>query len=345
MMHLVRLFSAGFELTTACPCRCDTCGSDAGHRREMELTTEEWLAQVRAIHALGAKRLCLLGGEPFLHAGWKEIAALGSGLGLDVDVISCGLNLSEQTIAAAKRSGLTWITISVDGTEAIHDQLRRVQGGFRESLDSIRRIDEAGLKVGVTTQVNRYTLPTLHQLADQIEAAGAIGWQLQLTIPSGRARCRPDLLLTPSDMPQVFQTLRELTKRRTLRPHVTDNLGYMTADDPQLRTPPRCPTRCWCGCSAGLRALGITSQGDVKGCLSLPDALTEGNVRHESLDRIWGDPSRFAYNRGYQPAALSKDCAECGVASVCRGGCTSISVATTGKPNQGTFCARLQGVS
>ncbi|HEY5955856.1 MAG TPA: radical SAM protein [Polyangiaceae bacterium] len=345
MRHLIKLFSVGFELTTACPCRCDTCGSDAGARRKDELDEAEWLELVRDVAGLGAKRLCLLGGEPFLHPGWYAITRLATDLGLDVDLISCGLRVSDAGVEAAKASGLSWITISIDGTEVAHDRLRRVAGGYRESLDAIRRFDTAGMKVGVTTQVNRCTLATLEDLASELEAAGAIGWQLQLTIPSGRAQLYPELLLSARDMPEVFTVIRKLVRRNGLRPYMTDNLGYMTADEPLLRTPPMCADRCWCGCFAGLRALGVTSHGEVKGCLSLPDAMSEGNVRRESIQRIWGDPERFAYNRAYQPSSLGTECRNCGYSAVCRGGCTSASVTTTGKPNSGPFCARLQGVT
>jgi len=342
MMHLKKLFSVAFELTTACPCRCDTCGSDAGAKRKDELSTAEWLDLVRTVAELGAERLCLLGGEPFLHQGWQNIARLGTKLGLDVDLISCGIGITDQVIADAKESGLLWITISIDGTEDVHNCSRQVRNGYRESLDAIRRLDAAGMKVGVTTQLNQHTLPTLQALAPELEAAGAIGWQVQLTILNGRAKVLPGLTLSREDMPDVFAKIRSLTKRRGLRPYITDNLGYMTPDDPTLRTPPMCPERCWCGCFAGLRALGIQSNGNVKGCLSLPDSMVDGNVRTEPLAQIWADPERFRYNRAFESASLSEDCRACTLANVCRGGCTSASVAATGKPNQGTFCVRSQ---
>lgn len=343
MSQPFNLFAVGFELTTACPCHCVTCGSDAGSRRSDELDTDEWLKQVRAIAQLGAKRLCLLGGEPFLFSGWATIARLGHDLGLDVDLISCGINVGSDAIEAAKQSGLVWITFSVDGTEQVHERQRGVRGGYRAVLDAIRRFDEAGLKVGVTTQLNRETLPTLDRLAEELQAAGAIGWQLQLTMPLGRAEQHPELVFLPHESQSVFSVIRRLVGRRGLRPYITDNLGYMTADDPVLRTPPMCPERCWCGCQAGLRSVGITSCGNVKGCLSLPDSMIEGNVRDESLEQIWGDTSRFGYNRAYSQATLSAGCARCQLNSVCRGGCTSVSLTTTGKPNQGPYCVRLQG--
>jgi radical SAM protein with 4Fe4S-binding SPASM domain len=343
MTHRVKLFAVGFELTTACPCHCVTCGSDAGAPRPGELTTAEWLEQVRAIVRLGAERLCLLGGEPFLCPGWPTIARLGRDLGLDVDMISCGIGLTEDTLSMVKESGIVWITFSVDGTELVHDRQRGIRGGYRTTLEAIKRFDEAGLKVGVTTQLNRDTLPTLEVLAEELQTAGAMGWQLQLTVPLGRAQKYQDLLLLPADMPGVFSVIRRLVGRRGLRPYITDNLGYMTADDPVLRTPPMCPDRCWCGCQAGLRAVGITSRGDVKGCLSLPDQMIEGNVRNQPLEQIWGDMNRFAYNRADQPALVGTDCAACQLSTVCRGGCTSVSVTMTGKPHQGPYCVRLQG--
>lgn len=345
MRQSVKLFNVGCELTTACPCRCVTCGSDAGVCRKGELSTEEWLALVRAASRLGAKRLCLLGGEPLIHPGWSSIAALGTELGLDVDLVTCGLGIDDKKLDDIKQSGVVWITISIDGTEAAHDRCRRMPGGFRESLDAIRRLDEAGLKVGVTTQINRWTLPTLDVLAEQLETAGAMGWQLQLTIASGRARHVPDLVITPAEMPDVLSVIRRLQRRRGLRPYITDSIGYMTRDDPALRSTAMCPERCWCGCFAGLRAVGITSRGDVKGCLSLTDDFVEGNLREESLEAIWGDPRRFVYNRSYHPSALSAGCADCQLSAVCRGGCTSVSVTATGKPNQGPYCLRLQGVT
>jgi radical SAM protein with 4Fe4S-binding SPASM domain len=289
---------------------------------------------------LGVKRLCLLGGEPFLFDGWQAIAEAASTLGLAVDFVSCGIGISEQTISGLLAARVHWVTISVDGTEAVHEQSRRVPGGYREALEAIRKLDDAGLKVGVTTQLNRRTLSTLPALAGELQDAGAFGWQLQLTLPTGRAKERPEVLLAPEDMPDVFSKIRALRKRVGLSPHITDDIGYMTFDDPQLRTPSMCPERCFCGCLAGLRTVGITSFGDVKGCLSLPDELVEGNVRDESLEAIWGDPNRFSYNRSYDESSLSKRCQTCELSRACRGGCTSVSVAATGKPNQGTFCVR-----
>jgi radical SAM protein with 4Fe4S-binding SPASM domain len=340
----IKLFAAGLELTTACCCRCDTCGSAAGSPRPQELSTAEWQEQVRALARLGCQRLSLLGGEPLLYPGWLAIAELATGLGLIVDLITCGLGIDEVTLEALSSGAFASITLSIDGTEAVHDRLRRTPGGYAEALRAITRLDRAGMKVGVTTQVNQSTLPTLLELAPELQEAGAMGWQLQLTMPSGRARQHRDLVLRPADMPRVHEALRQLVARRGLRPFITDNIGYLTRDDPILRTPPMHPPRTYCGCFAGLRAIGITSDGGVKGCLALPDELVEGNVRQQPLEEIWLDEGKFSYNRAFDPASLSASCAACAYAQVCRGGCTAMSLAAAERPNQGTYCFRLQGV-
>jgi radical SAM protein with 4Fe4S-binding SPASM domain len=163
-------------------------------------------------------------------------------------------------------------------------------------------------------------------------------------MPNGRARQRREWLLEPSEMPLVHATLQRLVARRGLRPYIGDNIGYLTRDEPRLRTAWMQPPRTFCGCFAGRRAVGITSAGDVKGCLALPDEFVEGNVLEEPLERIWLDADRFSYGRAFDPASLGPGCAECAYGSICRGGCTAASLAFNGKPNQGSYCLRLQGV-
>jgi radical SAM protein with 4Fe4S-binding SPASM domain len=289
--------------------------------------------------------MTLLGGEPFLHEGWLAVARLGAELGIQVDLISCGLAIDDETVQAVRNSGMTSITVSVDGTEPVHDRLRHVPGGHAAALDSIARLDRARMRVGATTQVNRLTLPTLEELAQELQTAGVIAWQLQLTLPSGRARLHRECVLEPSEMPLLYETLQRLVTRRGLRPYIGDNIGYLTRDEPRLRTPRMQAPRTFCGCFAGLRAIGITSEGNVKGCLALPDDLTEGNVLSEPLEQIWLDNERFSYCRAFEAASLGSACAECAYGSICRGGCTAMSLAATGRPNQGTYCLRLQGVA
>ena len=344
MKHLIKLFTAGLETTLACPCRCETCGSSAGRPRDDELGTSEWMSVIADLAALGCQRVTLMGGEPLSRHDWPDLAHKAVASGMDTDLITSGLDVDVDTAALLNDIGLASVTVSVDGTREVHDAQRKVPGCFDQALRAIRLLDMAGLRVGVTSQVNSETLPTLEALAPLLQDSGAIGWQLQLTLPSGRAEHRSDLVVEPDLVPGVHDVVRRLVGRRGLRPFITDNIGYLTRDDPVLRTPPNAPIRVWLGCFAGLRTVGITSDGGVKGCLALPDSCIEGSVREEPLARIWNDPDRFSYNRSYDPSRLSGACADCVYAKVCRGGCTATAMTVHGRQGVSTHCFRLHGL-
>jgi radical SAM protein with 4Fe4S-binding SPASM domain len=341
MMPSPAPFATALELTLRCPCRCQTCGSHAGAPRARELDHGEWLGVIGALADLGCRRITLMGGEPLLYPRWVELAQAGRSRDMIVDLISSGQGLDDKTAALIATSGLHAVTISVDGLAGTHDAQRRVPGCFEQAMRAIRAVDQAGLKVGVTSQVNQGNLAELEDLAPLLEDAGVLGWQLQLTLPLGRAEENPHLIAPPTMMPELLRVLRRLARRPGLRPHLTDNIGYCTSDDLELRTIQGGFPRPWLGCRAGLDALGVTSDGRVKGCLALPDTCNEGNVREESLATIWRDPNRFRYNRHYTTEQLSGPCVSCKEAQRCRGGCTAAAYAMHGRPSTSSHCLRL----
>jgi radical SAM protein with 4Fe4S-binding SPASM domain len=94
----------------------------------------------------------------------------------------------------------------------------------------------------------------------------------------------------------------------------------------------------WIGCQAGLTALGIQSDGGVKGCLSLPDSFIEGNIRQRSLIDIWKDPALFSYNRAFNLDDLENQCKVCKHSKKCKGGCVTVSSTLTGKNHCNPYC-------
>jgi MoaA/NifB/PqqE/SkfB family radical SAM enzyme len=227
-------FVAALELTLRCPCRCQTCGSHAGAPRARELDHDEWLGVIGSLADLGCRRITLMGGEPLLYPRWIDLVRAGRARDMLVDLISCGQGLDESVALAMRDCGLHSVTISIDGLADTHDAQRRVSGCFEQALRAIRFVDRAGLKVGVTSQVNQGNLSELESLAPILEDAGVLGWQLQLTLPLGRAEENRHLITPPAMMPELLRVLRRLARRPGLRPHLTDNIGYGTSDDIEI---------------------------------------------------------------------------------------------------------------
>jgi radical SAM protein with 4Fe4S-binding SPASM domain len=258
---------------------------------------------------------------------------------MGLELITNGLSVAAQAQAIADR-GFSAVTFSVDGPAAVHDALRGVPGGLERLLRGAQALSERGVRLGAVTQVNRVNLPWLKDILGLLVAHGFQGWQVQLTMPQGRARERADTLcLEPEELPGLEERLVALQADAPFFLQAADNIGYLSRLDPRLRTGRGQPERCWMGCGAGLTVVGLTSDGTVRGCLSLPSAADEGNLRERSLGDIWHDPEAFAYNRQFRVEDLAGTCRNCTFGLVCRGGCQSLSFAATGAFHHNPYCS------
>src|SRR5262249_18322836 len=158
----------------------------------------------------------------------------------------------------------------------------------------------AGIDVTCNTQINRSTIIETPELYEVLREAGVIAWQLQLTVPMGRAAEQPELLLQPYDLPVVFTVLERIARRAEgdgMRVPLANTLGYHGPHERLLRPPD--PDTAWQGCQAGLTSLGIEADGTVKGCPSLPTAAySGGNVRHRRIAEIVTTAPELTFNLG-----------------------------------------------
>jgi radical SAM protein with 4Fe4S-binding SPASM domain len=200
------------------------------------------------------------------------------------------------------------------------------------------------VRLGAATQVNRRNLELLDRIHDLLVEHRFAGWQVQLTMPHGRAAARRDeLCLRPQHLPRLERALLAIKARSDLFVQAADNLGYMSRSEPVLRSGRPGRTAVYNGCQAGLRIVGITSTGDVRGCLSMPPTFDEGSIKERPFAEIWADPQAFAYNRRFAVADLEEPCRGCAFAKVCRAGCRSMAAAATGSIGANPFCLhRLQ---
>jgi radical SAM protein with 4Fe4S-binding SPASM domain len=154
---------------------------------------------------------------------------------------------------------------------------------------------------------------------------------VQITFKLGRMREHVDWSLDPKELAALARFVHEKQKvPGGLKVVPGDNLGYYC--EPPIRE------KEWKGCFAGRHLVGIDADGSVKGCLSLPRELIEGNIRKESLRAIWEDPQRFKYNRYFSPDMLEGHCKGCAMGARCRAGCTVTALAATGNRFDNPYC-------
>lgn len=325
-------FIVGWELTLRCNLRCAHCGSSAGQPRPGELTTGEALEICEQFTDLLVQEVDFTGGEPLLRSDWPVIAERLVKLGIQLHVLTNGLDLTADTVAKMKAVGVSCAGVSLDGLEATHDLIRNRKGSFAAVCRSIKLILGSGLPLNVITTVNAVNLAELPQLLELVRSLGARMWRLQPIIPMGRVRSHRGLQIDGEGILQLgaFIRLHRPALGEQLRLICADGLEYV--DDGDVNERP------WRGCSAGISACGITSDGKVKGCLSLPDEVTEGDLRRRSLWDIWFDAGSFAYTRGFGPEKLGIHCRDCAKSADCKGGCSSSSYCSTGEFHNDSLC-------
>ena len=328
-----------WEITLACDQRCLHCGSRAGKARKGELNTEECLDVARQLGAMGVGEVTVIGGEAYLRNDFILIVNELRAHGMRVSMATGGLNLTQARVEAMREAGINTVSVSIDGLRDSHDHLRGVEGSFERAFAALERLRDAGITIGVNSQINRRTLPDLPRLLERIADVGARGWQLQITSPFGNAADHPDLLLQPYMMLEVFDTLRGILRRaQALGVEVWpgNNLGYFGPLEGHLRSAQQ---RHYKGCVAGRFQIGLEAQGDVKGCPSLggPENVG-GNVREHRLSEIWARSAELAYIRERTTDELWGYCAQCYYADTCRGGCTATAEPLLGRPGNNPFC-------
>lgn len=324
-------FIVGWELTLACNLRCRHCGSSAALPRSDELTLEESLAICDQFPELLVQDVYFTGGEPLLRPDWPAIATHLGKLGIGSKILTNGLTLDSDTVSQMKDAGISGVGVSIDGLEATHDHIRGRAGLFRRLLSGIARVQNADFPVTVITTVNALNLTELPALFALLRSIGVNRWQIQPIFPLGRGDEASELHLTEEAYMQLGAFVQEWgPMAEDLEMLPGDSFGYFTDFD--TREPP------WRGCPAGLLSCGITSDGKIKGCLSLPDECVEGDLRQNDLWEIWFHPDSFAYTRGVTPDDLGSNCRSCDRAEQCKGGCSAMSYGSTRRFHNDPYC-------
>ena len=331
---------AVWEITLACDLSCRHCGSRAGRARPDELTTEECFDLVDQLAELGCKEVILIGGEAYLRDDCWDVVRHIRARGMQPLITTGGRSLGPERARAAKDAGIASVSVSIDGLEATHDRLRAVAGSHRAALEALRHLRDAGVRVSANTQINRLSAPELPEILETLIAHGIHSWQIQITVPMGRAADEPDVLLQPYDLLELFPTLGRLQDRcREARVMLWpgNNIGYFGPFETKLRG--TMPRGHMASCGAGRSGLGIESDGTIKGCPSLStESWAGGNVREHRLKDIWERAAPLRYTRDRTVDDLWGYCRTCYYAEECRGGCTWTAETLFGKPGNNPLC-------
>lgn len=334
-----QLYIAVWEITMQCNMKCIHCGTGATlDKRKKELTPEEALDLIGQISDLGAKKVTLSGGEPLLRKDWPILAEEVLKRKMTCGIISNGLLVDEKVIEILldlSKKGKIFIAFSVDGSEAVHNYIRQNPFSFQKLKNALDLTAKNNFGVAIITQVNKMNFEELPKIEEFIFGyPNVYAWQIQVATPWGRMKEARDLTITPEEYLKLAEFIAREIGVWGKRVVASDDMGYFTDYEKKFRG-----DYAWSGCYAGIRTLGIRSNGDVSGCLSLmEDQYVEENIRTKKLKEIWENEDGFSYNRKFKKELLVGPCKNCKFGLRCKGGCRNMAISFGGSPFANEYC-------
>ncbi len=300
-----------WNLTRKCNLKCPHCYMEGGAAEENELTTDECLALIDEMEALGTEMLILTGGEPLLRRDIYQIAQKASDRGMWVVMGTNGVMVNDFVARKMVECGVKGVGISIDSIDPEkHDAFRGGPNAWAHSVRALETCRRHGLQTLVQTtamDMNREEIPELMAFARE---KGAWSFNLYFLVQTGRGQEMNDLSALATDallreMAHVQDEYRPMLVRSKCAPQFKqiaydEGLGGLESG----------------GCMAGTEYCRITPGGDVTPCPYM--TVVAGNVREQSFAEIWASSPVLTDLR--DPARLKGKCGACEFNELC-GGC------------------------
>jgi radical SAM protein with 4Fe4S-binding SPASM domain len=308
-----RLDTIHFNSTKSCNLGCSFCYDKAIRGRTENLSIEIIRNLAKEAAELGARRVILSGGEPMVRTDWREVARVFDEAGMEVSLATNGTLITEEVATFLASLSKVSLSISIDGDEKIHDQLREQQGAHRRTMRGFEALRQAGVAFDVNATIFRDNIsevPFLTRLARDFDC----DVRLSLLHPNGRGEIMAGQALEPEEILR----LREYC-------HIMRQHGVKIF----LNLPPLLqyldeiiPTR-GAACGWAINFCGVLANGDVSICGVASDEpdLVAGNIKEKSFKEIWMTAPLFRQTRSLDVHDLGGICGRCAFNEFCGGAC------------------------
>ena len=144
-----------WNITKRCNLRCIHCYANAVSSGKDTISTEQAKEILKDLANYGVPVILFSGGEPLMREDLVELAKFAVELGMRAVISTNGTLITKQKAKELKEVGLSYVGISIDGTEEIHDKFRRQKGAFKKAMEGVENCMAEGLKVGLRFTINK----------------------------------------------------------------------------------------------------------------------------------------------------------------------------------------------
>jgi len=314
-----------FYLTAACNLRCRHCWivprfQDHG-TVQSALEFDLFRSIVDQAGKLGLSGVKLTGGEPLIHPRIGDIIERIREAGLTLGIETNGVSLTPQLARAIRECKNAFVSVSLDGADAeTHEWMRGLDGCWREAIQGVRYLVEAGLRPQIIMSLVRRNKDQVEAVVGLAESLGAESVKFNIVQPTARGQ----------NMRGAGETLsiEELVEMgrwvETDLSHST-NLRLVFSHPPVFRPLSRLLGPAGDGCSScGIFGiLGVLADGSYALCgigETVPE-LVFGSALTDSLEEVWRESAVLNDIRRGLPARLTGTCRRCLLKKLCLGEC------------------------
>ena len=309
------------ELTYRCPLHCVFCYNPVDYASDQnELTTDQWISVMRQAREMGAAQLGFSGGEPLLRDDLEVLVAEGRQLGFYTNLITSGVGLKRDRLAALRDAGLDHIQLSFqDSTREMNDFLTHTKTfDLKSRVAAMIREFEYPMVLNVV--LHRYNLDHIERIIEMADKMGVEYLELANTQYYGWGLINRDQLL-----PDRSQLQRAEAAVARYREKVGNRMRILFVVPDYFENRPKACMNGW-----GSVFLAVSADGSALPChaaKTIP-GLQFPQVTDTALHDIWYHSDAFNKFRGDD--WMLEPCRTCPEKERDFGGCRCQALALTG---------------
>lgn len=246
--------------------------------------------------------IVITGGEPLMRKDLEECGHELYKREYPWGMVSNGLALTEQRLNSLIASGLRSVTISLDGLEDSHNQLRGNPNSFKNAFNAVKLLTtkEKYLIFDVVTCVSPLNFDQLPTIRQMLIDAGVKKWRIFTIFPIGRAAVNEELQLSPQQFRGVFDFIRQTRKEGKIELNYGCE-GYLGNYEGEVRNN-------FFFCRAGVNVGSVLVDGSISACPNLRANFTQGNIYQDDFMTVWNNRYQPFRNREWMKQGICADC-------------------------------------
>ncbi|KPA11245.1 radical SAM domain-containing protein [Candidatus Magnetomorum sp. HK-1] len=203
-----------WNITQRCNLKCVHCYAHATEKQKNnELTLDQGKQLLDDLAKFGVPVVLFSGGEPLVRKDLPDLAEYAVSKGMRAVISTNGTLINREMAQRLKDIGLSYVGISLDGTESVNDKFRGVKGAFNSAMKGVENCQHVGIKVGFRFTINNMNdneIPEIFDILENMDVPRICFYHL---VYAGRGSKMVEQDLTHAGTRKVVDYIMDRTKK------------------------------------------------------------------------------------------------------------------------------------